>query len=74
MYQKLPKLIRFLLTLIFLEVLLFTLFRVAFFIAFKDYGTDYTSSDIIFSFWLGFRFDLQLALIANLPILLFGGI
>ena len=55
-------------------MLLFTLFRVAFFIAFKDYGTDYTSLDVLFSFWLGFRFDLQLALIANLPIFLLGGI
>ncbi|HIP30291.1 MAG TPA: hypothetical protein EYG93_03930 [Sulfurospirillum arcachonense] len=74
MFQKLPRLIRFLLLLTFWEVVLFTLFRVAFFVAFKDYGTDYTSLDVLFSFWLGFRFDLQLALIANLPILLLGGI
>jgi len=74
LYLKLPRLIRFLLVLVFWQVLLFTIFRVAFFIAFKDYGTDYTSSDVFYSFWLGFRFDLQLALIANLPIFLFGGI
>ena len=74
MFQKLPKLIRFLSLLIFWEVVLFTLFRIAFFIAFKDYGTGYDSLDVLFSFWLGFRFDLQLAIIANLPILLFGGV
>ncbi len=74
MYSKLPKLIRFLIQLVALEVVLFTLFRVAFFIAFKDYGTDYTTSDVLYSFWLGFRFDLQLALIANLPLFLLGGI
>ena len=74
MFQKLPRLIRFLLVLTLCEVVLFTLFRVAFFLAFKDYGTDYTSTEVVFSFWLGLRFDLQLALIANLPILLFGGI
>jgi phosphoglycerol transferase MdoB-like AlkP superfamily enzyme len=74
MYQRLPKLIHFLLLLTFWEVVLFTLFRVAFFIAFKDYGSDYTTADVLYSFWLGFRFDLQLALIANLPIFLFGSI
>ena len=74
MFQKLPQLIRFLLILTFWEVVLFTLFRIAFFIAFKDYGTDYTLGDVLFSFWLGFRFDLQLALIANLPIFLLGGV
>ncbi|MBU1668295.1 sulfatase-like hydrolase/transferase [bacterium] len=74
MYHKLPRLIRFLLILTFWELLLFTLFRVAFFLAFKDYGTNYTSSEVLFSFWLGFRFDVQLALIVNLPIFLFGGI
>ncbi|CAA6804143.1 MAG: Sulfatase family protein [uncultured Sulfurovum sp.] len=71
---KLPKLIRFLLILTFWEVVAFTLLRVVFFIIFKDYGTGYNSLDVLFSFWLGFRFDLQLALIANLPIFLFGGI
>ena len=74
MYQKLPRLIRFLILLVGVEVLLFTLFRVAFFIAFKDYGTDYTTADVLYSFWLGFRFDLQLALIVNLPIFLLGAL
>ena len=74
MYQKLPRLVRFLLVLVSLEVLLFTLFRIAFFVAFKDYGSDYSSSNVLYSFWLGFRFDLQLALIANLPIFLLGGL
>ena len=74
MGNRLPRLIRFLFWLTFWEVLAFTLFRVAFFVAFKDYGTDYTSADVLYSFWLGFRFDLQVALIANLPILLLGGV
>lgn len=74
MHFKIPKLVRLLLLLTFWEVVLFTLFRVAFFVAFKDYGTDYSSADVLYSFWLGFRFDLQLALIANLPIFILGGI
>ncbi len=74
MLLNLPRLIRFLLLLIAVEIVLFTLLRLAFFIAFKDYGNDYTSSDTLFAFWIGFRFDMQLILIVNLPILLFGGI
>ena len=74
MFTKLPKLIRFLLSLALFEVTLFTLFRVAFFIAFSKYDDAHTLNEILYSFWLGFRFDVQLFAIAFLPILLFGGI
>ena len=74
LYNKLPKLIRFLLSLFVVEIIIFTLFRVAFFIAFSKYGQNYTTSDILYSFWIGFRFDVQLFAIAFLPVLLFGGV
>ncbi|MEA1892896.1 MAG: sulfatase-like hydrolase/transferase [Campylobacterota bacterium] len=74
MYNKLPKLIRFLISLFIFEMIIFTLFRLAFFIAFNKYGSDYTTSQICYSFWIGFRFDIQLFAIAFLPILLVGGI
>ena len=74
MYQKLPKLIRFLLSLMVFEMIIFTLFRVIFFVAFAKYAQSYTTSEVLYSFWLGFRFDIQLFAIAFLPVLLFGGI
>ena len=74
MYSKVPKLIRFILSLFLFEILLFTLFRVAFYIAFSKYDITHTFSDSLYSFWLGFRFDVQLIAISFLPILLFGGV
>ena len=74
MLQNIPKLIKFLVTIVVLEVILFTLFRISFLYAFNGYGDNYTITDVFYSFWIGFRFDLQLAALINLPILLLGGI
>lgn len=74
MYQILPKLFKFLLSVVLLELLLLTLLRIGFFIAFKNYGDDFTTAQLIQSFFIGFRFDIQLIVLINLPILLFGGI
>jgi len=74
MFAKLPKLIRFLLSLALFEIAIFTLFRIAFYFAFSKYDQIHTSSEIFYSFWIGFRFDVQLFTIAFLPILLFGSI
>jgi len=68
------RLINFLVKLTFLEVILFTVFRIIFFIFFKHYGIDLSTSDILYSFWIGFRFDLQLAILILLPVFLLGGI
>lgn len=74
MFQTLPKLIRFLISIVLLEILLFTIFRIGFLTAFHSYGDNYDFGDILYSFWIGFRFDLQLAILINLPILILGGI
>lgn len=74
MFAHLPKLIRFLLTIAFVELVVLTLFRVAFFIGFNKYTDSYTTTEILYSFWIGFRFDIQLIVIINAPIFLLGGI
>jgi phosphoglycerol transferase MdoB-like AlkP superfamily enzyme len=74
MFSNLPKLIKFLIILVSLEILLFTVFRFIFLIGFYHYGENFSYTDILYSFWVGFRFDLQLAILVNLPILLTGGI
>ncbi len=74
MYKNLPKLLKFILLVVTLELLLLTLLRVAFFIAFKNYGDDFTLNEVLYSFFVGFRFDVQLLIILNLPILLLGAI
>lgn len=73
-FLKLPKLIRFLIILAFSELVLFTIFRIAFFIGFHKYATTYTLDEILYSFWIGFRFDMQLIAFINLPIILFASI
>ncbi len=73
-FLKLPKLIRFLSILAFSELVLFTIFRIAFFVGFHKYASAYTSNEILYSFWTGFRFDIQLIVIINAPIFLFAGI
>ncbi len=72
MYSNLPRLIRFLISLMIFEMIIFTTFRVAFLVAFHQYGSDYSTSDVLYSFWIGFRFDMQLFAITFLPILLLG--
>lgn len=74
MYKNLPKLIKFLITIVAIEIIFFTIFRVAFLVAFHKLGENYDFSDVFYSFWIGFRFDLQLAILVNLPILIVGGI
>ena len=68
------KLINFLVKIVLLEVILFTIFRVSFFIAFKDYGSGFSPTDVLYSFWVGFRFDIQVAILIMLPVFLIGGI
>jgi len=73
-FKHLPKLIVFLSKLIILQLFAMTLLRLIFFIVFRDYDNNHTVLDVIYSFWVGFRFDIQLIVLADLPILLFGGL
>lgn len=47
--------------------ILFSLFRVAFFFAFKATATPYTQDDLLQAVYLGAKFDIRLAFIAILP-------
>jgi len=72
MYKNLPDTLKFLLKVILFEVLLLTLLRVAFYTVFKDYASDFSTAEALHSFFVGFRFDIQLLVIINLPILFIG--
>lgn len=65
---------QFLLAIVFIELLLFTIFRIAFFVGFSKYADNYTLEEVFYSFWIGFRFDLQLAVLITLPLFLAAGI
>ncbi len=65
-----PKL-RFLYSLLIFQIILFTVFRICFLMFFKDNMTPGTTGLIIENLWLGFRFDLRLALFMLVPAILF---
>jgi len=72
-FSRLPQLIRFL-VIRFINVLAFTVFRMVFWIAFNA-PEDSIPNHILFkSFYIGFKFDMRLALFIHLPILLFAWI
>jgi len=73
MFKTYSKIIRFLLLSVLIEVVLFTLFRVAFVAYFYSNAESYSFNQLLFAFWIGFRFDLQLAIIILLPLLFFAG-
>ena len=73
-FSRLPQLIRFLVISIFINVLVFTVFRMVFWTAFNT-PEDSIPNHILFkSFYIGFKFDMRLALFIHLPILLFAWI
>ncbi len=70
MLNTIPKFIRLVLFITLFEIFLFTIFRLVFFTVFSEESF----SDSLYSFWIGFRFDVQLAALLNLPLYIFGAI
>ena len=68
-FRRLPRRIRFALVLIGLNVLMFTLFRVIFWMLFRSTAPEAPSSDFLWALYLGFKFDLRLCLLICLPVL-----
>ena len=66
---KIPKTILWVVNLFFIFFLIFTLFRLATFFAFKP--RDLSFGDLLPSFWLGIRYDLRWIAIILLPIIFF---
>jgi len=66
---KIPKTILWVVNLFVIFLLIFTLFRLATFFAFKP--RDLSFGDLLPSFWLGIRYDLRWIAIILLPIIFF---
>ena len=69
-----PRLHVFALAFVLILVLLQTLLRVIFWLQFQPELDPVSTRDLLWSFYLGFKFDLRLAVFAALPILLLGWI
>ena len=72
MLNKIPPHLRLLMTLVLVDVVLFGLSRVVFYNWFSVPDNTITRPMLLNSFYLGFKFDLKLALLINLPIFLVG--
>ena len=57
---------------VLLSLLVFTALRVAFWATFRNPADELTTTTLLQAFGLGFKFDLRLALLLNLPLALLG--
>ncbi len=72
--QKLPRLLHFLLNVGLLNLVLFSLFRVAFWVYFNNPSDPIPGTDLLHGFYLGLKFDLRLVLLMILPLFALGGL
>lgn len=66
--------LRYILGTILLSWMLFILFRFVFYFVFMEPSPEFNSKDILRAWWLGMRFDLRLAVLWVLPLLLLAAI
>ena len=71
MLKRLPKLFRFLLASVLVTLIFLTIMRIVFWVVFHDPADGIPSTITLKSFYIGFKFDLRLALLIHLPLLLF---
>ncbi|MCW9025294.1 MAG: LTA synthase family protein [Gammaproteobacteria bacterium] len=71
--QKLPRLLHFLLNMVFLNLGLLFLFRLAFWGYFSNPNDPVPVDMLLNSFYMGIKFDLRLVLLILLPLFAFGG-
>src|ERR1700704_3390433 len=74
MFNRLPALARFLLVLTTINLVVFAALRGAFWAAFHEALANASRADLLKALYLGFKFDLRLALFLCLPLALLGWI
>ena len=74
MFNRLPGLARFILALTAINVVVFAAFRIVFWAAFQEALATASWADLLKALYLGFKFDLRLALLLCLPLALLGWI
>ena len=73
-YRRLPGMLRFVLAATAFNLLLFAALRLAFWLAFRSQSTHASTGDVLFGLYIGFKFDLRLALLLGLPPLVLGSL
>lgn len=71
--QRLPRLLHFLVNLTALNLAVFMLLRLAFWLWFRNPADPIPGGELLHGLWLGFKYDLRLTLLLLLPLFLLGG-
>lgn len=74
MIQKIPALLRYVLFATLVFVILFSTLRLGFWLYFSDPADNIPAGTVLKSFYIGYKFDLRLALFVVSPLLLLGWI
>ena len=74
MLGRLPALVRLLLAVTAINVAVFAALRIVFWAAFHEASAGASWADVLKALYLGFKFDLRLALLLGLPLALLGWI
>jgi len=74
MFRRLPTLFQFILAITALTLIILFGLRVVFWVMFHNPAEPLPSSDLIYAFYLGTKFDLRLTLFALMPLFFLGGI
>jgi hypothetical protein len=64
---KIPRPVLLLLVSVAMNLLVFTALRFAFWLLFRPPAAPVPEGELLRAFWIGFKFDLRLALMLNLP-------
>jgi phosphoglycerol transferase MdoB-like AlkP superfamily enzyme len=67
-FRRVPKGIRLALIIIGIQLVIATVFRLAFWFAFRSTAGDIPPADVTMAWYLGFKFDVRLALFTCLPL------
>ena len=68
-FYRLPTRIQFTVVMVVLNMVIFTLFRAAFWMLFQSTASEVSGSELLRALYLGFKFDLRLSLLVCLPVL-----
>ncbi len=73
-YAKLPRLLQFIFCFVSGLTVVFVLLRLVFWMAYDDANAPLSLPDLMTAMWLGFRFDLRIAIATILPLFFLGWI
>jgi len=73
LFHRLPTRIQFAVVMVVLNMIIFTVFRVVFWMVFKSTASEVSPSELVRALYLGLKFDLRLSILVCVPVLIYRG-